>query len=294
MSTYTATLATFVNSTAGLQTYMDNITALLLAAGWVQSADTGQLDIPSVVYNATANTAYGYQIFYLDDSQHGSFPIYLKLVWTTGTSTSFSRIQFSIAHATDGAGNLTGYTPISNADPTNATTANHTTGPAYACSLDGHAFMALGCDPTASSGRVGFTLGVTREFDDATGAVLTGGNYEVLYHTSSGVRRKISVLRGTSEIIDFVATYSFVPGLLPNSQAGGTTDVSPHLTAFPTYNNSPAYLTYMQGEIAQGQTFLAQPLSGGSPRTFICTGIHRQAAGDSTSTFTHALATLWE
>lgn len=99
---------------AGAQAWADAFEAMMLAAGFARTADTGQLGaIP--VFPGNVNVI-GYRIYALQDEFSATSPLYVKVqfAWVSrGAATSAYRLrlrQVDMGLATDGAGNLTGST----------------------------------------------------------------------------------------------------------------------------------------------------------------------------------------
>lgn len=85
------------------------ISASFAAFGWVQSADSGQVNWTTVT-RASTNTAAGYEIWAMDDSLQGTKPVLVKIEYGTGASTGFERIWITVGATSDGSGTLTGTT----------------------------------------------------------------------------------------------------------------------------------------------------------------------------------------
>ena len=293
MTTYSAVLPTFAATTAGLKDAMNSVGTLMTNAGWANSSDTGQVDINSVVYSGTSGTLYGYKVWYFNDSQHSTYPIYLRMYWRMNASSQLG-IAFTIGHATDGAGNITGYKNGSDTTfmGSGATTAWGTAANASkACTIDGYSFWSLA--PQATVGNGGPMLWLSREWDNTTGAIKTNGNYTFCYY-SSGVTAPVWLNVNRAQSTAISSGYaSFAPYQQANSQAGGTTDVFRVYTAFPEFGINGSGLTYHASEIGAWTTFSAQPLTGGSARTFTATGLPRFANG-GVSPNSDALAVIWE
>jgi hypothetical protein len=85
--------------------------AAILAAGMVQTADTGQLDMTvAPTYNTSSSTTYGYTIYRFNDAAQATLPIYFKITWMNpGVSPpNFFIFQITIGTGSDGAGTITG------------------------------------------------------------------------------------------------------------------------------------------------------------------------------------------
>jgi hypothetical protein len=85
------------------------ISAAFAAVGLVQTADTGQINWTTVTAPAGATTYQGYEIWRFDDGAlQTSNPVYFRIDYGSGSSTTYPAVKIVVGHATDGAGNLTG------------------------------------------------------------------------------------------------------------------------------------------------------------------------------------------
>lgn len=90
----------------------------MIAAGLVQTSDTGQINPSTIVIPTGGGSSggvteeYGYVMFRMNDSLAATLPVYIKLIFGAyfGNNSSTRRcgLKISIGFATDGAGNLTG------------------------------------------------------------------------------------------------------------------------------------------------------------------------------------------
>lgn len=78
----------------------------LSALGWVQTADTGQINLATVTKPATANTVAGYEIWRMNDSLQATVPVFIKIEYGIGNATTYAGLWFSLGFSTDGAGNI--------------------------------------------------------------------------------------------------------------------------------------------------------------------------------------------
>jgi hypothetical protein len=297
MTTYSAVLPTAVYTTAGIKDAMNSVATLMTNAGWVKQADTGEIVIANVVYTSTSGTDYGWQIWYLNDTQHATYPIYIKIDYFMGATNQFGW-RFVTGYATDGAGNITGYKYPSTGyvigDYGAVTQWGTATNASKACSLDGYGAWILAPSATGSAGQ---HLIVTREWDNSTGAVKTGGNYTIMWRYGlSSTNCQVSVNRAASTTTDMLSASNFrqcfMYGNEANSQNAGTTDIFRHWQAYPTFTRSGVSCTFHVSEITVWSTFSCQVLTGGSARTWLATNRFQHAAyGTST---TAPLAILWE
>jgi hypothetical protein len=100
-----------VANTAQLRAVYGAITAQILAAGLVQTSDSGQITTSTLTFDAS--TSYGYQMFKFNDSLQSTVPFFIRVAYNPGYdpgSNNYSQtgLAISFGTATDGAGNLTG------------------------------------------------------------------------------------------------------------------------------------------------------------------------------------------
>lgn len=82
--------------------------ALLAACGLVQTADTGQIDVATVIKPA-AGVIAGFQVWRFNDQLQATHPIFIKVEYGTSTSSSqWMAVYFAVGIQTDGAGNFIG------------------------------------------------------------------------------------------------------------------------------------------------------------------------------------------
>lgn len=109
MAAFTSTPATWTNnSDANFRAWGTNLAARFLAAGWVQTADTGQINWVTVTAPAGVSTFQGYEIWRFADALQASAPIYLKIEYGEGNGTDGPAIRFSVGTGSNGSGTLTG------------------------------------------------------------------------------------------------------------------------------------------------------------------------------------------
>lgn len=81
-----------------------------VAAGWIQTADTGQITIASAAAPTTYNQVIGYEVWRMNDALHVvGFPVYCRVAYgsnSTGSGAHNVTAQFDVGFSTDGAGNI--------------------------------------------------------------------------------------------------------------------------------------------------------------------------------------------
>jgi hypothetical protein len=130
---------------------------LVTTGGWVQTSDTGQIDLTTVNKPGSTNTKAGYAIYRMDDALQATVPLFLKIYYGTARAATAFGIWFSLATSSNGSGTLNGTVYVNNdaiGTPTCAATAAATVG-------------TIECYGSADTSRAVFEM-----FDhDSTGAV---------------------------------------------------------------------------------------------------------------------------
>ncbi len=106
MTAITVSRATDMSSDAGFRTWGATFGTNLATLGWVQTADTGQINWSTVTKPTLANTVAGYEIWRMNDALQSTAPIFLKIEYGTGAAATNSAIWITVGFSTDGAGNL--------------------------------------------------------------------------------------------------------------------------------------------------------------------------------------------
>lgn len=109
MSTVTPT-TTFANTTdTTFRAWAQAVHDALASFGWVQTADTGQINLTTATKPATTLTYSGFEIWRANDSLQGTYPVFLKIEYGSGSNNaSYPGLRITGATGTDGAGGLTG------------------------------------------------------------------------------------------------------------------------------------------------------------------------------------------
>lgn len=108
MAASTNTRAPINDTDANFRLWGSAISAGILAAGWVQTADTGQINWTTVSKPASTNTSQGFEIWSTND---GLTTWYLKIEYGSGSSSANNpSIWLTVGSATNGSGTLSGQT----------------------------------------------------------------------------------------------------------------------------------------------------------------------------------------
>lgn len=183
MSAASFTIAFDQTSDATYRAWVNAIHTQVTALGWVQTADTGQLNLSTGTRAATATSGGNYLIYRTND---GNTPIYVKLSFT-GTATTLPCIGMQVGLGTDGAGNITG-TQATELWYQGNNTASDTVARTCVISGDtGRLGLAINLNATSVQNSRVYVVERAR---DASGAVLTDGSFVacVLGGTSTSFR----------------------------------------------------------------------------------------------------------
>jgi hypothetical protein len=107
MATDQRNLPAYFNSDADFQTWAQGVEAQLVACGLVNTADTGQVNLATMVRPA-ANGFAGYRIYRFNDAMQASKPVFIKWEYGVASATNMPSWRISLGTGTNGAGTLTG------------------------------------------------------------------------------------------------------------------------------------------------------------------------------------------
>jgi hypothetical protein len=107
MATRTAALAPSNNTDALFRLWINEIHNALIAFGWTQASDTGQINFSTATRPTNVNLYQGYAIYKMGDALQATSPVYMRIDFGTGgvSDDPGIKVQLSIG-ATDGAGNF--------------------------------------------------------------------------------------------------------------------------------------------------------------------------------------------
>lgn len=105
------TIACDFTSDATWRAMLAAIKTNIEAMGWVQTSDTGQLDVTTTLKPTASGQSRGYLLWRANDALAGSYPMILRLNFGSGTSSTSLRVNVQIGSITDGAGT---FNPTSN------------------------------------------------------------------------------------------------------------------------------------------------------------------------------------
>ena len=147
------------------------------ALGWVQTSDTGQINLGTVAKPAAGNAKQGYEIWKMADTLQATAPCYVRIDYGSGTIATYPGIWLTIGTGSDGSGNITGkiydgggVVAAGLVSSGNATSYTH-----YGSADTNRITVMLGAD--SASYHVGFGIERTKDAngDDTATGFLTAG-----------------------------------------------------------------------------------------------------------------------
>lgn len=299
MATYRNNATTPIGSTvtdASYRAWITQFKTALTSAGWTQSADTGQLNEATVTYPVAVSTFSGYHIYYLNDTLHASFPLYMKIQWGSGNALTRTQWKIQFGYATNGAGTFTGWTSpefaMSFGGSTSVDTGSGTTGVCLASGGNGWGFFSFQYAASTTFANRPFFL-VQRRFN-TDGSLASSGDWCLLYQMTAvtGQSYMFSVERGTGNTWGGSNNFAFCMPVQQgqNNSTGGDTEVYRHYARMGPVRVAGAGCTYFLSEISTDATFALNVY--GNTRTWLATGHGGMSYQNSNNN--HCLAVLWE
>jgi hypothetical protein len=95
------------NTDADFRAWAQFIHDVLDAGGWVQTSDTGQIDLGTVTVPTGANEKKGYEIWRMDDTLQATAPVFMRIDYGSGGSAATPGIWLELGLGSDGAGAIT-------------------------------------------------------------------------------------------------------------------------------------------------------------------------------------------
>jgi hypothetical protein len=286
-------------SDAAFRTWAAEFIAKMLATGTLtQTADTGQINTATVT-RAGTNSNAGYASFYLNDSLHGTAPVYFRVDFGTGAATNAPRIQITVGTGMNGSGTVTGtaLTSARTCTATAAPTSTVTTYNSYMCAAPGFFGFSwkggAGGSTNAARGSFFFCRTV-----DSAGAISAQGGY---CFWGAGVTNVFAYqsLRFASTAAAYTAVTTptasipcVIPGAVTSSLVGANNQAYLHFAGFPDVQALFGLATAITSEVAVGNTFTMAPIAGVS-HTYINLGaINPSETTGATGTYGQCM--LWE
>lgn len=291
---YSTVLAHSDNTT--FQAWATELFDEIVAAGLVQTSDTGQLTTPVSASRPASNTSAGYWIFRFDDSLQGSAPIFIRIEVGTGSSAAVPRIMASVGTGTNGSGTITGaifaVSQITvNSAPTSAVTPYTT----YINHGEGHFSLIFKSAGTASAAAGYGRLLVYRKCNDDTTPNADG--YWIA--RCGGVFSDSTIGYcgdwGGTIVTDSTRSWCLVPFVITASTTGGDNQCFKVYGTFPEMRIIPQVVVVISAELTQGNTTGAVEIVDGETHDYLSCGPGGAPCTISSATTTlYNFAILWD
>jgi hypothetical protein len=183
MAVYTdLTLPGIMNTDADFRSWGTKVAAGIVAAGLVQTADTGQINWATVLKPTLANTVAGYEIYRFNDTLQATAPIFIKVEYGSGGGATTPALWVTVGTSTNGAGTVNN-SIISTRKQLDATTTSATSLQLLCSGGTGWFTLVVVNPATSSSFSVLFTVDRTK---DVTGADTADGVCTICSSAATG------------------------------------------------------------------------------------------------------------
>lgn len=251
------TIACDFTSDATWRTMLAAIKSNIEAMGWVQTSDTGQLDVTTSLKPTAGNQVRGYLLWRANDSLAGTNPMILRLAFgSTGSSTAL-RINVQVGHTTDGAGTFSGVTNFYNRGDLDGPASSTTAYECYFCGDTNRIVINLFDNHPSTSNIFGISVERTH---DAAGADTAVGMFVV---TSRGQ------IDNYHRTIPYSGTMPLQETQLMGPVPLGTTLIGTSIGLFPIF---PFYVTALNQSV-NWVTYHTSEISTNAPISFSMYGV---------------------
>lgn len=283
----------------------EHINALVTQIGLTQTADTGQTANGGTV-RPGVGTAGGYIILRFNDTAQATSPVFMKIEYGTGGTTSIPQIWISCGRGSDGAGNLTTVTfarssVTNNVQPTSIIT-SYVSKFCWNPTLGAFSFIWK----VSATGTTNQTLGglVLARSNDGSGVVTTDAVF-ILVNTynavagsasSAGSLQCYSYLTSALLTIPTPASWGMWPLGILTTVVGGNIAVVPIFALSPSLYVPVVLCIGLLTETPILNTTLPFALMGATTRTYLSAGsiFGSSVFGVNGALATHTLLVLFE
>lgn len=272
------------------------LAAALAAVGLTQTADTGQINWTTVT-RPGANTAAGYEIWRFNDTLQATAPIFIKIEYGTGNSTTSPGIWITVGTGSNGSGTITGQSSTRTQCTRNSVPASSVTPyPTYVCYNATEGFLGVmfkaGGQGVGSWGQGFFAVARNVNQDDGD----TNGTGCSVYTGNTGTNPcALQPIRFTATAATYLNNENFcvVPNLQTSSLVGSDNQAYMHFTINPQVLVVKQLCTIISAEVPLGNTFTATMVA--DAKTYIGFGSNGPGGNVSGGTIQdRTVAMLWE
>lgn len=226
-----ATLSVVDNySDAAFRLWITELRDMLVAAGFVQTDDTGQLDVATVVRPGTTSTAAGYMIFRTND---GFSPVFVKIEPGVFNNQARAATWMTFGTGTNGAGTITG---LISTRFTNTMVESGGARSSRACTGNGFHWICFKDNCTGNDTYSLCSFAILR-FCDETGAPNDSGF--IVYVDAAGALNAFQVRHAGPFMSGNTFSYAYIVGDVSSANVGADIQFWPHFVAQPRLAVNP-------------------------------------------------------
>lgn len=280
MTTATTTTVIDHTSDAAFRAWVAEMITQLLAVGLTQTADTGQINTSTVVRTGT-NTIAGYTIWRFNDTAQSTSPIFIKLEFGTGSTTTQPTMMITVGTGSNGSGTLTGTTSTRRGICGGVITSSSTTFISRWCynATDGVLAMAWKIGSVSPGGAAnGGAIFVARTTDTSGASTTTGyicitnGSTSVIPTASTGAVEIYNF--GSASLVTLTTNLPSLTGIAYGNSTlvtGGNTYLIPFFFLAPVPGVHSMIAFGLIGDFALGAT-VTVALVGSTTHMFVSVG----------------------
>lgn len=120
----------------------------VFALGWVQTADSGQINLTTATRPATNNKG-GYEVWRMDDTLQGTAPVVLRIDYGQGNTSNSFAVWLTIGTGSNGSGTITGAMLSDRLITTNSVEGNDNPYNHFGSAANNRITLAFGMKPTS-------------------------------------------------------------------------------------------------------------------------------------------------
>lgn len=265
-----------LSSDANLRIWLTEYIGMLVSAGLVQTADTGQINLSTVTIPGVNQTLIGFFLLRFNDSLQPTAPIYIKISIYRANSAANINFSIEVGTGSDGAGNVTGTKQTISSTGLTGATPGAGTYNSYAIHKEGFAAMVWKLAGTTSSTSFCNPSFLIQRTVDNTGAPTADGVHVLSTSTnlnSTNAYGRCFRLRFLPTT-DVGAVYEswmmgFMPGPSTDSRVGLAPQIFTHWVMMPKQRPLLFSAACVRSEVAAGNQFPLK-MVGTVARNYIC------------------------
>lgn len=238
MATRTSSTVPDNNTDVNFRAWINEIHNSLIAFGWLQTSDTGQINFSTVTRPTAASIYQGFAVYKMNDSLQSTCAVFMRIDFGTCGSADAPGIKIQVCiGSTNGAGTLTGN--LSSVMVTGSASLPANTS-SFNCRTSGDTSSFRMHMWSSSVADLGWTFAIERDRDTSGAATSLGVSFALTYLSggtgSIAVSSQFLELAGGTGSIDVTRWYAMVSSASSQS-GGGNVGVAPVRTVLGPFRN---------------------------------------------------------